>query len=379
MKDKKYFCYEIYKNLAIRSLNGQIGYSPCSYYDGVIKITTDFDLSKAWHSPEHNQLKLLIENDQPIPGCHQCYREESHGLASRWKSSKQLYEDFHQDTNIDLTSPQSIDYSVGNLCNLKCLICGPENSSSWLPDYQKKYPLTDINKFKYDKHNQIETLDLALLMNVKNIHFHGGGEPLMSNNHVTMLKSIKEAKGLSDVRVFYNTNGTQTVSLSVLDLWEECKLVELYFSIDDIGDRFNYQRTGANWNQVIQNIKWFVNNMPHNHMFNINCAWGYLNLYYLDEIEDWYQNNLTKNRYGDTVNLIYQKVIGDFSINHVSKPTKEVLLNKFSNRPRLIELVNSLTTSAESNSFFWEKINQIDSIRGNSFRSVCPEWAELLD
>jgi hypothetical protein len=162
-------------------------------------------------------------------------------------------------------------------------------------------------------------------------------------------------------------------------LWEECKLVELYFSIDDIGDRFNYQRTGANWNQVIQNIKWFVNNMPHNHMFNINCAWGYLNLYYLDEIEDWYQNNLTKNRYGDTVNLIYQKVIGDFSINHVSKPTKEVLLNKFSNRPRLIELVNSLTTSAESNSFFWEKINQIDSIRGNSFRSVCPEWAELLD
>jgi hypothetical protein len=379
MKDKKYFCYEIYKNLAIWSLNGKLGYNPCSYYNGFIKTNNKFDLNDVWNSTERTQIKLLIENDQPVPGCNRCYQEEAHGLTSRRQSSRQLYEDFHQDTNIELSGPQSIDYSVGNLCNLKCIICGPQHSSAWVSDYQKLYPLEDMNKFKYDKHNQINTFDPALLMNIKNMHFHGGGEPLLSDNHTLMLKSIKQIKGLGDVRVFYNTNGTQTVSQEVLDLWEECKLIELYFSIDDVDDRFNYQRTGANWNQVTQNIKWFKNNLSHNHMFNINCAWGYLNLYYLDAVEDWYENNLTTNRYGDPVNLIYQKVSGDFEINHVTDLVKQTLLAKFENYPRLVKIVNSLATTDQTHEYFWTAIDQIDAVRNNSFRSTCPEWAKLLD
>jgi len=39
MRDRKYFCYEIYKNLAIWSNNGQLGYNPCSFFKGYIKTT----------------------------------------------------------------------------------------------------------------------------------------------------------------------------------------------------------------------------------------------------------------------------------------------------------------------------------------------------
>jgi hypothetical protein len=79
---------------------------------------------------------------------------------------------------------------------------------------------------------------------------------LLSNAHVNLLKNVQQVKGLGDVRVFYNTNGTQTVSDEILNLWEKCKLIELYFSIDDVGTRFDYQRTGADWNQVIANLKY---------------------------------------------------------------------------------------------------------------------------
>jgi hypothetical protein len=382
MQHKKYFCYEIYKNLAIWSNNGKLSYNPCSYYKGYIKTSDNFNLTNVWNSPEHNKLKLMIEQDTAIPGCAGCYNEEEQGLTSRRMGAKELWENHFYDTNIDLDGPQSIDYSVGNLCNLKCVICGPHNSSAWIGDYQKIYPDKNIEIFKHDKFNQIEVNDYLLLKNIKNIHFHGGGEPLLSDNHVNLLKKIKEVKGLSDVHVFYNINGTKRASQELLDLWAECQLVELYFSIDDIGERFNYQRTGADWNETVKNLQWYTENMPPNHMFKINCAWGYLNIFYLDELYDWYTTNFSTNRLGDPVNLIFQKVQDDnfkLSIDKISKELKTILVKKFKNYPKLLDLVNTLTEDdTETHEEFWTSIEKIDSTRSIKFQDVCSEFTLVL-
>jgi molybdenum cofactor biosynthesis enzyme MoaA len=369
MKDQKYFCYEIYKNLAIWTHNGHLAYNPCSFFNGFIKESNVFDLDSIWNGPERAELKRCVETDTPILGCEVCYKAEEHGLVSRRMSSRQLYEEYHHDTGIEINAPQGLDYSVGNLCNLKCVICGPTNSSAWIPDYQKIYPLKSVEHLKYDKFNQIETVDLELLKNIKTLHFHGGGEPLMSNNHINLLKGVKKAKGLTDVRVFYNTNATQLASPELLDLWEECQLIELYFSIDDIGDRFNYQRTGADWNTVIGNLKWYQENMPHNHMFNINCTWSYLNLYYLTELVDWYQSNLLTNRYGDPVNLIFQRAIGNFNILHLNDTVKNRLIERFLNYPQLTVLVNSIKISDKNHQLFWSEIEKIDQVRQTNYKT----------
>ena len=70
-----------------------------------------------------------------------------------------------------------LDLKLGNLCNLKCLICGPENSTAWLPDYQKLFPNVNVEQFKYKVQNQINIDNSVLNGNIKRIHFHGGGEP----------------------------------------------------------------------------------------------------------------------------------------------------------------------------------------------------------
>ena len=378
MKEKKYFCYEIYKNLAVWSHNGKLGYNPCSFFNGYIKEADQFNLKDIWNSPEHRQLKHCVENDIPIKGCQSCYTAEANGLESRRIGARKLYEEFHHDTNIVLDGPQGIDYSVGNLCNLKCVICGPDNSSRWLPDYQQLYPLKPIEQFQYEKYNQLEIVDYDTLKNIKNVHFHGGGEPLMVDNHMNLLKRIKEVKGLSDVRVFYNTNGTQIVSDDILSLWSECKLVELYFSLDDVGERFNYQRTGAEWTQVQTNLQWFYENMSHNHMFNINCTWGYLNLFYLNELCDWHSNNFSTNRYGDPTNLIFQQALGPYSLNYISSDIYNTLTEKFKNYPNLLAIVNLLTISNQSHDKFWESVTSLDKIRGTDFKTLCPEWSKLL-
>jgi organic radical activating enzyme len=276
----------------------------------------------------------MVDQDLPIPGCSACYDAEKNGLKSRRLGAKELYEDYFQDSNVNLTGPQSIDYSVGNLCNLKCVICGPQNSSAWIGDYQKIYPERDIERLQYDKFNQIQIDQPDLLKNIKNVHFHGGGEPLLSNNHINLLEKIKEVKGLQDVHVIYNTNGTKRASEKLLNLWAECQLVELYFSIDDVGERFNYQRTGAIWNEVVENLKWYKENMPVNHMFKINCTWGYLNLFYLNELVNWHKNHFNANRLGDPIELIFQKVVNsDFSLSldFVSTKLKNIMFDKFKN------------------------------------------------
>jgi len=378
MKDRKYFCYEIYKNLAIWSHNGRLAYNPCCSFTGFIKESYTFDLDSVWNGPERAELKRCIETDTPIAGCEVCYRAEKNGLVSRRMSGHRLYEEFHQDVNIELDAPQGLDYTVGNLCNLKCVICGPDNSSAWVSDYKKIYPLEPVDQFKYDKFNQLEMTSPELLKNIKTLHFHGGGEPLMSDSHMRLLKQVKKIKGLSDVRVFYNTNGTQRVSDAVLSLWEECQLVELYFSIDDVGPRFDYQRTGAKWDDIVDNLKWYQENMPHNHMFNINCSWGYLNLYYLTDIVDWHHNNLRVNRYGDPVNLIFHQVCGEFKISHLDPVVKQTLLTKFANYPQLIDLVKVIKDSDKDHSEFWSSLEKIDRVRGTDYKTLCPDWSQLL-
>jgi hypothetical protein len=378
MKNKKYFCYEIYKNLAIWSHNGKLGYNPCSFFDGYIKTSSEFDLADVWNSPEHLQLKKCVETDTRIPGCQACYSAEDSGIESRRQGSKKLYEEYHKDTNTELSGPTGIDYSVGNLCNLKCVICGPQNSSQWIPDYQKLHPTVDIVSFQYKKNEQLEITDADLLQNIKNVHFHGGGEPLLSDNHVRLLQKIQEVKGLSDVRVFYNTNATQTVSNEILQLWEKCRLIELYFSIDDVGARFDYQRTGANWNKVNSTLDWFYANMPHNHMFNVNCTWSYLNFFYLNEVWDWWNKNFSSNRYGDPTNLIFQKAVGEFGLDHLSKISHETLQNKFQGYNNILPLVQSLNVSDQPHSAFWKNISALDQVRGTDFKKIHPEWSKLL-
>ena len=380
MIDKKYFCYEIYKNLAIWSTaDGQVGYNPCSYFDGYIQKSDSINIAEVWNGPGHLELKQHVENDIPIKGCERCYKEEQHGLVSRRLGSKQLYENFHRDTTIDVSGPHGIDYSVGNLCNLKCVICGPENSTSWIQDYQQLNPTRLVHMFKHKKNKQIVINNTDNLGEIKNIHFHGGGEPLLSDSHVKLLQLVKKTKGLGDVRVFYNTNGTTKVDQQVLDLWSECKLIEIYFSIDDIGQRFNYQRTNADWQELIDNLKWFYQYMPHNHMFKINCTWSYLNFYYLNELIDWHQQEFSCNRYGDRTDLIFQKAIGTYALNFISQLAFDKMQKKFSQYPALQALLMSLSIDdTYSHDVFWKEITRLDSVRNKDFKSLCSDWVELL-
>jgi len=377
IKQQPGFCYEFFKNQAFWSHGRGIGYNPCSYYNGF--IATDVDPQAAWYGAEHKKIIKDIKAGKLIEGCSQCYLAEKAGLKSRRMGSKDLYENYFKDTDIETTkSPTALDYSVGNLCNLKCTICNPSNSSKWIDDWAQLFPDKNLDHYRFRKNQYIIIDDLEYLKEVRSVHFHGGGDPLLSDAHVQLLRNIEKSKGLADVRVFYNINATNRVDDSVLELWSKLEMVQLYFSIDDVGERFEYQRTGARWSNVLDTIEWYKQNMPSNHMFAINCVWGYLNLYYLDELYNWHKENFSKNRLGDPTNLIFQKCLGRYSLDWVSKKTMQLLKDKFRDIPEITSLLAMLNTQETPHTEFWDIVNRTDSIRNSDFRKLCPEWSKLL-
>ena len=63
----------------------------------------------------------------------------------------------------------------------------------------------------------------------------------------------------------------------IFDLWAYFKHVEIAFSIDDIGEPFEYQRHPANWRQVSANLVKFKEMKTPNMEFQI-CTYYYIPL-----------------------------------------------------------------------------------------------------
>jgi sulfatase maturation enzyme AslB (radical SAM superfamily) len=148
------------------------------------------------------------------------------------------------------------------------------------------------------------------LSKLRHVHFNGG-EPLLSKEHVEFLKEIPNKQQVS---LNYNTNATILPDKDLLDLWSKFKLVQLDFSIDDIGARFEYQRYPAKWNQVTHNLQWFIDNAPHNCMFAVNTAVGILNQLNLDNLNAWLKQNFHTSRFTDPIEHRQQLTWGTLAL-----------------------------------------------------------------
>ena len=118
------------------------------------------------------------------------------------------------------------------------------------------------------------------------------------------------------VHLNYNTNGTVRPSKELIELWSQFKLVQLDFSIDDIGPRFEYQRYGAKWPEVTENLQWFIDNAPHNCMFAVNISVGILNHDNIENLLVWLKKHFYTSRFTDPIEYRQQLVIGLFSLKN---------------------------------------------------------------
>jgi MoaA/NifB/PqqE/SkfB family radical SAM enzyme len=349
-------------------------------------------LNDIYFSPTMKTLRQDFREGKKNVGCNKCWNEEEAGK----KSDRMLYNWVLRDKlyNIDYESEKienitSVDLKLGNLCNLSCRICDERLSSSWATEMLSNLP-TEVEKKKHPAYISLqqgrwpETQDnfwnefTKLLPNLIYCQF-AGGEPLMLPRQFDVLKKAIEMDCARNITLRYNTNGTQCPD-SIFDLWKEFKLVHLDVSIDDVEDRFEYQRNGASWSNVVGNVRRFNRERSSNFKTQVSTAINIMNVLYLPEICEWYNS---ENFDSWWLNVVWGPP--QFCITNMTQSAKDLVLSRltkynFEEHQSQVDVIISIiqNSNPKNNVEFVNKIKEVDSIRDQDLRLAHQEIAHAM-
>jgi sulfatase maturation enzyme AslB (radical SAM superfamily) len=203
-----------------------------------------------------------------------------------------------------------------------------------------------------------------------------GGETLLGNNYWQtaewLSQNVPDAK--NKLEIGFQTNGTQPIDPKWFKVIEKFKLVKLMISIDGIGDKFEYLRWPANWNQTVDNIMILQETLPSNVMFFVQECTSCLNLHHLGEVGNWVKENFATNREGDPVDHNTQLANHDYL--HPKNITQEYVDSLVGKSISTI-IDQSWQENPENIRKFIRETNKFDSIRGEDWKKVFPEVAEF--
>ena len=274
--------------------------------DGIAMNLRDHTIEEVWNSEHMRRTRLqMLKGEIPI-SCTKCFNEEAKGITSKrqWES-----EEWKQRVDVDKliastkedgTAPVSIPYfdlRLGNLCQLKCVMCSPHDSSSWIkewklqmPQYKNKDLIADQgwdDQYDYTWYKKGSFIDSMKhqAFNIQELYF-AGGEPLLIPEHYKILEFMVDEGYAKECNLRYNSNGLELPD-KLFKLWEHFKEVRFNFSIDAYGERNNYIRYPSKWEEVAKNLKKLDENTKDNTVINIACAIQLLNVGYIDELAEW--------------------------------------------------------------------------------------------
>jgi radical SAM protein with 4Fe4S-binding SPASM domain len=223
-------------------------------------------IEEIWNSDNMKNLRKQMINGERPKICDTCWnKEDVTGVSGRFYHNRDFPDVIKKIPDITLEDGTCTemdlkywDFRFSNLCNFKCRSCGPRYSSAWVPD-AKKLGYTDQEKIwnietVEDKTN-VDFLE-DQIDNVQRIYF-AGGEPLLMPEHWQILDKLVEKKRF-DVKLSYNTNASTLTygKKNVIDYWKQWKLgkLEVWPSIDEIGERAELIRSGTVWSKVESNL-----------------------------------------------------------------------------------------------------------------------------
>ena len=374
---------------------------PCCLADDEIldNAGNKFELSSAnfadiQNSKHMQQLRQqFLDGEQPQT-CRKCWNEERAGRTSKRMHTlnRMKHMGITSDWTRDAKPLMFLDLKLGNICNLKCRICGSWSSSQFaseeiaqLPPEEKKksYAYTMLKAGAWPQENQQFWTEIDSVLNdIRYIEFTGG-EPFMIQEHFQMLQGIVACGIAHQVEIHYNTNGTQYPEQAP-EIWRHFKTVEIAFSIDDLGKRFEYQRTNAVWQDVEHNIKRFRELRQQYANIQLQCCStvNVFNVLYIDQLAWW----ISQQQF----NFVYWNIMHDawyFSIATLPDTAKQAINDHLTTATVPAKFMEDfrgirdfMNNGASTDGFMLRmKIADLDRKRNQDLTIVEPEFAQLID
>lgn len=370
---------------------------PIGMYDG--------DLGKLANADTIKQVRKNMLHDLPSEACKRCYELEKNGVYSLRKNSNSKFSKYFEevertaaDGSIEKLTMRYLDIRFSNRCNLKCRSCGPELSSSWVPDQKKLFPGDWDNKptiIEIDKQKLWADL-MPHLLHIEEAYF-AGGEPLITEEIYSILDYWLENNYTTpQIGFTTNFNNLNFKSKNIIEYWKRFPKITVSASLDASGSRAEYMRKGTNWDKIVENRKLMLAECPEV-KFEITPTISIFNVWHFPDFHmDWLQQGLLTHN-DLRLNLLTNPMNMSIKIIPVAKRkpiiekwinTKEEILRLFGIKPSMFSqtaegydaIIRSLKEDEYVNlqSEFFKRNRLVDKLRQENFYKVFPEMKDIL-
>jgi MoaA/NifB/PqqE/SkfB family radical SAM enzyme len=272
-------------------------------------IQTD-DASEVWNSDYYKQLRIDLINGIQNKNCDSCWKVEQNGGHSMRKNENSHYSDDDiQEIISNVTNghnrilPKLFDFKLGNLCNLKCIMCCQLSSSlhesevrTWKSKNIKLPALLDYIEITYKNENQQYRIDKNncdnILENLKSILPHlttlqlVGGEPLINPFTFEIVDKLIQLGYAKNLKLDIITNLSVVDDLFIKKL-EQFKSVQLTCSYDHVDPvKFHFIRYPANYTEFKHN---FDKILKSDINVSISTTFSIFNIFDLEQILDEFE------------------------------------------------------------------------------------------
>ena len=382
--NKKTFCVAPWFGLY---LDSDKKISPCCEYK---ESHHEYDQIKEYfHSDSLNRLREDLLNGVKNPNCISCWKDEEKGgdslrlISNRTIGMNTNIRLMDQIKNPKLSNVKSFELTLGNLCNLKCIMCHPGLSSQLLaeaelnpslkPRYNPRYnPSWTQKEFDWPKGQDfVEWCDRYLPQAI-HIKFTGGEPFIIPWLHDAIQRIPDEQKKKC---ILHFTTNLTIVNEKILNYFTKFKEVWLSVSVEGFNKTHEYLRFGHSWSKLCDNLE-KIKGVDHNNLkLKINHVVQAPSYHSIIDMVNFFDEQQLE------IHPILLTKPKHFHISAITKKTKQQFLDATENysgfNKNFISFVRSSTKKylKQDTALTKEMINHLsdfDKVRGNHYQNIIP-------
>ena len=245
-------------------------------------------------------VKKSMAQGQINSRCSQCHSSEKQtGTSERTMALLAMPPDqLTEFVNTHKVPKFTIRIKFSNLCNLACRSCSPTFSSRYAQTHKITVPDTltkDIGS-NSDNWNFITSSIIKYLSTHNSVNITLlGGESTIQPGAIKLIEWIKENDLSNQISLDFTTNMSVSNS-SILSKPLPFKKIHVSASIDSVGKNFEYVRWPAQFQTVVDNFDTIIVDLiKQNHEVTIQPLLNLNNIFYINNILDWWHNWFTIN------------------------------------------------------------------------------------
>jgi MoaA/NifB/PqqE/SkfB family radical SAM enzyme len=370
-------------------------------------------LEKVWNSDDVKQTRLKMINGEDIPACVKCVEQETRGYKSM-RETHDMEKNFaltKDDGTIDIM-PTTMELHFGNLCNLKCKMCGQQYSNqigkelleigkndkdflNWVYKESGNVNIWTNNlsvEYKWFQNTKIKNKLFEYISQNINSIVVIGGEPTVIPEFWELFEYLEQKNTLKNLSVTLTTNLTN-VNPKLTKWLPRLKQWTVWASVDGLGERTEYIRYPSNFKKVCENLEFYKNLLGTNGNITLSPAIQLLNIDQLDDLIKWWLE-FCDNKLGKQFNIswmaqVHYPTICNYDI--LPKEYKDKIADKleksseqFKNFSNITQYYNNQITNlrynnmSDENKIHFQKAFIRYNDKQDQFRVARKTWRELL-